>query len=113
MEQINYKSTLKGSSIDYYNKLLIKEYKEHNITEFVIFESERLKIKVEESNNFMRGLIAYLSEVDKQLNKISNNDELKSWAFQIIAELGTLIYPNPGTCYSLIPQDLKKINWEL
>ena len=27
----------------------------------------------------MKGLIAYLSEVDKQFNQISNNDELKSW----------------------------------
>ena len=105
------KSTLKGSSIDYYNDLLIKEYKKHNITEFVIFESERLKIKVQESKHFMKGLISYLSEVDAQLNKVSNNDQLKSWAFQIIAELGTLIYPNAGTCYSLIPHDLKRINW--
>ena len=33
--------TLKGSSIEYYNDLLIKEYKKHNITEFVIFDSEK------------------------------------------------------------------------
>ena len=105
------KLTLKGSSIDYYNDLLIKEYKKHNITKFVIFESEILKMKVQESKHFMKGLLAYLSEVDKQLNKISNDEQLKSWAFQIISELGTLIYPNSGTCYSLIPQDLKKINW--
>ena len=103
--------TLKGSSISYYNNLLIEEYKKHNITEFVIFESEKLKGKVGESQHFMRGLIAYLSEVDAQLNTISNNDQLKTWAFQIIAELGTLIYPNAGTCYSLIPQDLVRINW--
>lgn len=41
MEIITNKSTLKGSTIDYYNDLLIKEYKKQNITEFVIFESEK------------------------------------------------------------------------
>lgn len=51
-----------------------------NITEFVIFESEKLKTKVQESKHFMKGLIAYLSEVDKQLNTLSNNKEFKSWA---------------------------------
>ena len=40
------KSILKRGSIDNYNDLLIKEYKKHNITEFVIFESEKLKNKV-------------------------------------------------------------------
>lgn len=104
---------LKGNSIEYYNDFLVKEYKKHNITEGVIFNSERLKMKVEESKHFMKGLISYLSEVDKELNKMSNNAELNAWAFQVIAELGTLIYPNSGTCYSLIPQDLKKINWSI
>lgn len=39
----------------------------------------------------MKGLIAYLSEVDKQLNNVSNDDKLKSFWF-----LGTQIYPNAG-----------------
>ena len=33
--------------------------------------------------------------------------------YQIIAELRTLVYPNSGASYSLIPQDLKQINWKL
>ena len=37
------KLILKGSTIEYYNDLLIKEYKKNNITEFVIFENEKLK----------------------------------------------------------------------
>jgi len=46
-----------------------------------MFESDKLKAKVQESKHFMKGLIAYSLEVDKQLNKVSNNNELKSWAF--------------------------------
>jgi len=81
------KLTLKGSSINYYNDLLIEEYRKHNITEFVIFESERLKIKVQESKHFMKGLIVYLSEVDKQLNKLSNDEQLKSIFYRIVKRL--------------------------
>lgn len=78
MEKKNTNSViLKGNSIEYYNDLLVKEYKKHNITEFVIFDSERLKIKVEESKNVMKGLLAYLSEVNKELNKLFNNDQLE------------------------------------
>ena len=61
-------SILKGSSIEYYNDRLIKEYKKHNITKFVVYQSEKLKTQVEESYNFMKGPIGYLSEVDKQNN---------------------------------------------
>lgn len=33
-------------------------------------------------------------------------------AFQIFAELGSVVYPNTGACYSLIPKDLKAIAWK-
>lgn len=68
----------KGSTIDYYNSLIIAEFKKQNIKNYVIFEIDQLKIKVNEQKHFMKGLITYLSEVDKQLNKISNENQFKS-----------------------------------
>lgn len=60
----------------------------------------------------MKGLLAYLKEVDTELDKISKDKKLKAYAFQVIAELSALVYPNTGASYSLIPQDLKSINWK-
>ena len=53
----------------------------------------------------------YLKEIDTELNKRSQDKKLNAWVFQIIAELSTLVYPNTGASDSLVPQDLKKIQW--
>ena len=111
MENFKQKPSFSGDTIHIYNNLIIEKTKKAGISQPVIFEIEQLKLKVDEQKNFTKGLIAYLVEVNKQLDNISKDKQFKSWAFQIIAELTTLVYPNTGTCYSLIPQDLKKIDW--
>lgn len=110
-KQKKFTPSFSGDTIHIYNNLIIEKTKKAGISQPVIFEIEQLKLKVDEQKNFTKGLIAYLVEVNKQLDNISKDKQLKSWAFQIIAELSTLVYPNTGTCYSLIPQDLKKIDW--
>jgi hypothetical protein len=54
----------------------------------------------------------YLKELEEQLDTLTNDIVLKSKICQILSELGSLVYPNTGACYSLIPKDLQKINWE-
>lgn len=39
---------------------------------------------------FSKGLISYLAELNNSLNKITDNDDLKLYAFQVFAELGSL-----------------------
>ena len=112
LNQNNLQPLFKDATIEFYNKIIIEKSKKKGIGP-VIFEINQLKIKVKDQKNFTKGLIAYLVQVNKQLDNVSEDKEFKSWVFQIIAELGTLVYPNTGTCYSLIPQDLKKINWRL
>jgi hypothetical protein len=54
----------------------------------------------------------YLQELEEELNKLTNDTTLKSKICQILSELGSLVYPNTRACYSLIPKDLRKVNWE-
>lgn len=103
---------LKGERIGHYNDHLIKKFQEHGITNAVIFKVEKLQQHVETAGDFSKGLISYLTGLNNSLNKITDNGNLKLYAFQIFAELGGLVYPNAGACYSLIPKDLKEITWK-
>ena len=75
---------------------MIKKFQEHGITNAVIFKIEKLQQHVETAADFSKGLISYLTELNNSLNKITDNDDLKRYAFQIFAELGGLVYPNAG-----------------
>lgn len=59
-----------------------------------------------------RGLVLYLKELEEQLNQITDDKELQLYIFQIVSELGSLVFPNTSACYSIIPGDLKSIDWE-
>lgn len=56
--------------------------------------------------------MAYLRELENSLNALTDDTALKSKICQIMSELGSLVYPNTGACYSLVPKNLQKINWE-
>lgn len=111
MTKLKVTQLFKSSTIESYNINLKKEFEKHNIKNPVVFEIHKLQKHVEEQYNFMKGLLAYLKEVDTELNKISQDKKLKTHVFQIIAELSTLVYPNTGASYSLLPQDLKAVDW--
>nr|YP_009560615.1 hypothetical protein [Ulva compressa]ATP01501.1 hypothetical protein [Ulva compressa] len=78
----------------------------------MLFKVEKLQQHVETAGDFSKGLIRYLAELNNSLNKITDNENLKLYAFQFFTELGSLVYPNAGACYSLIPGDLKEIAWK-
>lgn len=67
--QKNLTPPFKGDTINFYNNLIIEKSKEQSISNFIIFDIQQLKIKVDQHKNFTKGLIAYLVEVNKQLDK--------------------------------------------
>ena len=91
MSKLKVTQLFENSTIERYNSDLKKELEKHNITNPVVFEIHKLQKHVEEQQDFMKGLLAYLKEVDTELNKISEDKKLKAYAFQIIAELSTLV----------------------
>ena len=72
---------LKGEKIGHYNDHLIKKFQEHGITNAVIFKVEKLQQHVETAGDFSKGLIRYLAELNNSLNKITDNENLKLYAF--------------------------------
>lgn len=53
--------------------------------------------------------MAYLKEFEKQLDQTTDDRDLKLYIFQIVSELGSLVFPNTTACYSIILGDLKRI----
>jgi hypothetical protein len=102
---------IRGSTIEKYNAILTQEFQKHNINTPILFDMEELQKHVMHEGNFFKGLIQYLKAVDDKLDNVTDNSKLKVYVFQIIAEISTLVYPNTGASYPLIPQDLKKIDW--
>lgn len=41
-----------------------------------------------------KGLIAYLKLLETQCDEITDNKDLKLYVFQILSELGSLVFPN-------------------
>lgn len=67
-------------------------------------DPERLHLLVKEQNSFAKRLIAYLKELENSLSTLTDDISLKPKICQILSELGCLVYPNTGACYSLIPK---------
>lgn len=103
---------LKGDSLEKQNQFINKILKENGVNKHSIyFEPEVLQTFVYKHKAFSKGLIKYLDQLTNQLAEINIDNDLKLYIFQILAELGSLVFPNTSACYSLVPNDLKKINW--
>ena len=85
---------------------------ERGISASLEFNLEKLQQSINQEGTFGKGLIAYLKAFEKQLDEMTDDKDLKLYIFQILSELGSLIFPNTSACYSIIPSDLKKIKWE-
>lgn len=102
----------KGGSIEEYNKFLRALLSESGISASVEFNLEKLQQFINKEKTFGKRLVAYLKDFEKQLDEITDDKDLKLYIFQILSELGSLVFPNTTSCYSIIPGDLKKIQWE-
>ena len=100
---------LQGGSLEKYNEYLSQLLLERGIPPSVEFNLERLQQFIDQEGTFGKGLIVYLQQLEKQLDLITDDKDLKLYIFQILSELGSLVFPNTSACYSIIPGDLKKI----
>ena len=85
---------------------------EHKISADIKFSLEKLEQFIDQEGTFAKGLIAYLKELEKQLDEITDDKDLKLYIFQILSELGSLVVRNTSACYSIIPGDLKRLEWD-
>ena len=85
---------------------------EHKISADIKFSLETLQQFIDQEGTFGKGLIVYLEQLEKQLDLITDDKNLKSYIFQILSEIGSLVFPNTSACYSIIPGDLKRIEWD-
>jgi hypothetical protein len=58
----------------------------------------------------MLRLNAEVLPISKDLH-IQHSDMVKLRVFQMLSELGSLVF-HTSSCYSLVPNDLKQLNWE-
>lgn len=78
----------------------------------VTFDEKKLFIHVMKENSFSNGLIMYLEELKIQLKKeLCHNADAFTFVLQTYIELGSLVYPDPSHCYSLIPREVNQIDW--
>lgn len=103
---------LKGASLDEQNAYIKQLLENASIKEDIIFRPEKLQEYVTKEKSFSKGLLAYLEFLEKEL-KIINSPSLELNILQVLSELGGLVFPNASACYSLIPKDLKILEWEL
>jgi len=90
-------------------KALVSMYaKKLNIS----FDEQKLRPHVIESNSFSKGLIMYLEQLKIQLNKDLGDSDAFAYTLQSYTELGSLVYPDPSYCYSLIPREVNCVDWE-
>lgn len=103
---------LQGGSLEEYNSYLRKKLLERGIEADLQFNLEELQQFINQKGTFGKGLIAYLKEFEKQLDQTTDDRDLKLYIFQIVSELGSLVFPNTSACYSIIPGDLKRVQWD-
>lgn len=114
-KQNKFKSNLKllqGDSLEKYNEYLSQLLLERGISPSVEFNLEKLQQFIDQEGTFGKGLIVYLQQLEKQLDLITDDKDLKLYIFQILSELGSLVFPNTSACYSIIPGDLKRVKWD-
>jgi hypothetical protein len=103
---------LKGSSLEEQNTYIQQLLDTHGIKSTLRFEPTVLQKYINEKKTFGKGLVAYLEHFDERLDQITDDKDLKLYLFQILSELGSLVFPNTSACYSIIPNDLKQFKWE-
>jgi hypothetical protein len=103
---------LKGASLEEQNKYIQNILKQNGINAEIAFQPFVLQSYIDEKKSFSKGLIAYLMLLEKELDQISDDKNLKLLIFQMFTELGSLVFPNTSACYSIIPKDLKDLKWE-
>lgn len=104
---------LKGASLEEQNSFIQDVLKANGVKANIQFEPAVLQTYIDQEKTFGKGLIAYLYFLEKQLDSaIIDAKKLKLYIFQILSELGSLVFPNTSACYSLVPNDLKKLDWE-
>lgn len=100
---------LQGGSLEEYNEFLRKLLLDKGISADLEFNLKKLQQFINQEKSFGKGLIVYLKEFEKQLDQITDARNFKLYIFQIVSELGSLVFPNTSACYSIIPGGLKRI----
>ena len=103
---------LKGASLEEQNNYIQQILDTSGIKSKIRFEPEIFQKYVDEKKTFGKGLVAYLEHLEKQLDQMIDDKDLKLYIFQILSELGSLVFPSTSACYSIIPNDLKQLKWE-
>jgi hypothetical protein len=112
-KRIIYPQRLVGASLQEQNNHINEILKLNNIVGTIEFNPAILQTIIDNKKSFSKGLIAYLQKLEKELETlISDNTELKCYILQMFIELGSLVFPNTTACYSIIPKDLKDLNWK-
>mgnify|MGYP000247628373 CR=1 FL=1 len=65
---------------------------------------------INKHESFSKELVAYFKELEKELDLLTDDKKRKLYVFQLLSELGSLVFPNISRCYSFF-FDLKKIDW--
>lgn len=103
---------LQGGSLEEYNEFFRKLLSERGISGAIEFNLELLQQFINKEKSFGKGLVEYLKQLEKQLDQITDDKDLKMYMLQILSEMGSLVFPNTSACYSIIPNDLKELKWE-
>lgn len=77
-------------------------------TPYVLFQPSILNKLAK--HDYEHGVLTYLKQVDQQLSQSNCLHKQEIW--QYFLELVSLVYPKTSACYSLIPSELKNIQWE-
>lgn len=111
--KLKHPGLLKGASLEAHNNFIATLLKENGVTTNTQFELDVLQTYVHQEKTFGKGLIAYLKVLENKLDQaIPNNKKLKLKVLQVLSELGSLVFPNPSACYSLVPSDLAQLDWK-
>lgn len=114
LQQKNTLVLLKGASLEKQNEFIKAALNKSGLRDCSIsFDPEKLQTHIDNTKTFGKGLIAYLEELDNQLDNLDIETDLKLLIMQRFSEIGSLVFPNTSSCYALVPSDLKKIDWDL
>lgn len=104
---------LSEAELSDFNVKVHAKYHDINVdASHVSFSIKKLNQEIRMQKSFIKGLIEYLISLEKQLDKLSDNEKIKLECLEIFSEIGSLVYPNTNACHSIIPKDLSKINWK-
>ena len=78
---------LQGDSLEKYNEYLRQLLIERGISADLEFNLEQLQQLIDQEGTFGKGLIVYLKQLERQLDLITDDKDLKLYIFQILSEL--------------------------